>query len=82
MITKHRRGCTCPECLSVWNRREQACRELFALLDLTWLGLRHGIEIARLIRTDIIECLPDHARQRLTVISKDVLESLLRDILE
>jgi len=55
---------------------------MFALLGLTWLGLRHGIEVARLIKAGITEWLPDHARQRLAVINKDVLESLLQDILE
>jgi len=82
MVQKHGPGCRCAECLSSWARREQACREMFALLGLAWLGLRHGIEVARLIKAGITEWLPDHARQRLAVINKDVLESLLQDILE
>lgn len=78
----HPKGCTCPECLTVWAGREQACRELFSLLDLAWLGIRHGIEVARLLRAGNTEWLPEYAQQRLAMVSKDVLESLFQDTLK
>jgi len=36
----HKPGCRCPDCLCGFERRQSAATQLYALLNMQWVGIR------------------------------------------
>ncbi len=85
MKHKHKPGCRCANCLGEFDQRENAAQQLYALLNLRWVGIRAAVAYADFARNGIEEAFPQHARASLGLLRKhnpSLLDNLLSDILD
>ncbi len=85
MKHSHLPGCRCADCLGEFERRQSAATQLYALLDMRWVGIRAAVAYADLARRGIEEAFPPKAQNtlgRLRQHNAGVLDSLLSDILD
>jgi len=85
MNHKHKPSCRCANCLGEFDQRANAAQQLYALLNLQWVGIRAAVAYADFARSGIEEAFPQHARASLGLLRKrnpGLLDNLLADILD
>jgi hypothetical protein len=78
-------GCTCHECLRIWDRRDRAAHALRVLLDLGEIDLLVVFIYAEFLRAGKPEFLPDRVQWRLRLFqhhAPEMLEQIVADILD
>ncbi len=81
----HTPGCQCPNCLSELDQQQSAAAQLYALLDMCWVGLRAAVAYAEFARQGIEEAFPPHAQTALGYLRQTnagLLNNLISDILD
>lgn len=81
----HKPGCRCALCLSEFERRENAAQQFYALLQMSWVGMRTATTYAEFAREGIEEAFSNRARTNLGHLRQhdhETLNSLLADILD
>jgi hypothetical protein len=81
----HRSGCQCPLCLAELTRKHSAAQQLYAILEMQWIGARAAVTHAELARLGIDDAFPDRARNTLGLLRAQnpaMLDNLLTDILD
>ncbi len=81
----HMLGCRCPDCLGQFDQRQSAAAQLYALLDMRWVGMPAAIAYAEFARQGIEEAFPQHAQTALGYLRQTnagLLNNLLADILD
>ena len=81
----HKPGCRCADCLGAFDQRQSAATQLYALLDMRWVGVRAAVAYAEFARQGIEEAFPQQARSALGHLRKTnagLLDNLLSDILD
>ncbi len=83
--TGHRPGCRCAFCLGESGRRQAAATQLYALLNMSWVGVRAATTYADFARKGIEEAFPHQAQMALGYLrtnNRTLLDNLLADILD
>ncbi len=83
--TSHMPGCRCPDCLGDFDQRQSAAAQLYALLDMRWVGLPAAVAYAEFARQGIEEAFPPHAQTALGYLRQTnagLLNNLISDILD
>ncbi len=81
----HMPRCQCPDCLSGYDQRQSAAAQLYALLDMRWVGLRAAVTYAEFARQGIEEAFPPQAQAALGYLRQTnagLLNNLISDILD
>ena len=81
----HRPGCRCALCLGESDRRQAAATQLYALLNMSWVGVRAATTYADLARKGIEEAFPQQAQIALGYLRENngaLLDNLISDILD
>jgi hypothetical protein len=81
----HRPGCRCALCLGESDRRQAAATQLYALLNMSWVGVRAAVAYAEFARKGIEEAFPQQAQMALGYLrtnNRTLLDNLLADILD
>ncbi len=81
----HRPGCRCAFCLGDTDRRQTAATQLYALLNMRWVGVRTATTYAEFARKGIEEAFPLQAQMALGYLrtnNRTLLDNLLSDILD
>ncbi len=81
----HRPGCRCAFCLGDSDRRQAAGTQLYALLNMSWVGVRAATTYADFARQGIEEAFPYQAQMALGYLrtnNRILLDNLLADILD
>ena len=81
----HRPGCRCAFCLGECDRRQAAATQLYALLNMSWVGVRAATTYAEFARQGIEEAFPRQAQMALGYLrtnNRILLDNLLADILD
>ncbi len=85
MRHQHNQGCQCPLCLAELTSKRSAAQQLYAILDMQWMGSRAAVTHAELARLGIDDAFPDRARNTLGLLRAQnprLLDNLLMDILD
>ena len=83
--TGHRPGCRCAFCLGESDRRQAAATQLYALLNMSWVGARAATTYTELARKGIEEAFPHQAQMALGYLrmnNRTLLDNLISDILD
>jgi hypothetical protein len=81
----HKPGCRCADCLGEFDRRQSAASQLYALLNMNWVGIRAAVAYAEFARDGIEEAFPMQAQTALGYLREHnvcLLNNLLADILD
>ncbi len=81
----HRPGCRCALCLEESDPRQAAGTQLYALLNMSWFGVRAATGDAESARKGIEEAFPNQARLALGYLrtnNRTLLDNLLADNLD
>ncbi len=81
----HKPGCRCALCLGEFDRRQAAASQLYALLNMHWVGLRAAVAYADFARRGIEEAFPQQACMALGHLRQHngaLLDDLLSEILD
>jgi hypothetical protein len=81
----HKPGCRCADCLCEFDRRQSAATQLYALLNMQWVGIRAAVAYAEFARRGIEEAFPQQAQNALGYLRQQnapLLDNLLSDILD
>ncbi len=81
----HKPGCRCADCLGEIDRRQSAASQLYALLNMSWVGIRAAVAYAEFARQGIEDAFPQQAQTALGYLRKHnagLLDNLLADILD
>ncbi len=81
----HRPGCRCALCLGESDRRQAAATQLYALLNMSWVGVRAATTYAEFARKGIEEAFPYQAQLALAYLrtnNRTLLDNLLAEILD
>lgn len=85
MRDNHKPGCRCGNCLRDFEQRQSAAQQLYALLNMQWVGIRAATAYADFARSGIEEAFPYQAQASLGLLRKHnpgLLDNLLEDILD
>jgi hypothetical protein len=81
----HTPRCQCPDCLAEFDQRQSAAAQLYALLDMRWMGMRAAAAYAEFAREGIEEAFPQQAQLALGYLRQTnagLLNNLISDILD
>ncbi len=81
----HRPGCRCAFCLGESDRKQAAATQLYALLNMSWIGVRAATTYAEFARKGIEEAFPYQAQVALGYLrtnNRVLLDNLIADILD
>ncbi len=85
MKHEHKPGCCCAHCQGDVGQQQSSARQLYAILNLQWVGTRAAATHAEFARMGIDDAFPEPARTSLGFLRERnpaLLDNLLADILD